>query len=130
MSRKECERQYEQQQWERRAFSRCAAMGALLVLLLLVLSGRGDGQPDEAVGPELVRVRLWPVATVGAGPIRLGEVAEVSLSTGGWARLRAVEGLVVGPAPRPGQTVAVSLEDVRKVLAGAGYNVANVLVGG
>jgi flagella basal body P-ring formation protein FlgA len=96
------------------------AMAGLLIAALL---------PSTVclAGPQQV-VRMWPQAVVVDDQIRLGDLcALVGFDSQEHERLR---NLTIVPSPPPGGSKAISLRQLRDLVAGAGVNMAETIVKG
>lgn len=73
-------------------------------------------------------VRMWPSAVVVADEILVGDLCELtSFDDETHQRLRT---LVIAPSPPPAGSKAISLRELRRVLTGAGINMAQTIVKG
>jgi flagella basal body P-ring formation protein FlgA len=115
-----------QQQWERQALLRCVVMAAVLSLLLFALAEGAD--PGAGVEGDWLRIQLWPRSVIAGDRVVLGDAARLD---GGSAQQReAVAAMVLRAAPPVGERCTVTLEDVAERLTVAGFNPAEVLLGG
>ena len=98
------------------------ARGTAVVLVALLVP------PAGALADGFQSVRLWPEAVVVQDEIRLGDLCELAGFDAD--SHQAIRDRVVAPAPPPGGSRLVSLEEVRGALVGAGLNMARTIVKG
>jgi len=103
--------------------ARAAAVPALVLAV-----GGATIWPAPATAAGRPTVRLWPHAVVVEEQVSIAALCEVTgFETSERARVTA---MTVCPAPPAGGSRLVSLREVREVLAGAGFNMAEVIVKG
>ncbi|MCP4247625.1 MAG: flagellar basal body P-ring formation protein FlgA [bacterium] len=99
--------------------------GGWTIVAVVLAVGVG---PNYCAAGQGACVRLWPSAVVVEEEVRVGSLCELTgFDSALHERLRD---LVIVPSPPPGGSKAVTLDELRSFLAGAGVNMAETIVKG